>query len=41
VVGSDGSLFTNLGGSMSSDGSSRTGDVATGRGAIFNEDSDF
>ncbi len=41
VVGSDGSLFTSLGDSMSSDGSIRTGDVATGRGAIFNDDSDW
>ncbi len=41
VVGSDGSLFTNLGDSMSSDGGIRTGNIATGRGAIFNEDSDW
>ena len=41
VVGSDGSLFTSLGDSMSSDGSIRTGDIATGRGAIFNDDPDW
>jgi hypothetical protein len=41
VVGSDGSLFTSLGDSMSSDGSIRTNNIATGRGAIFNEDSDW
>ncbi len=41
VVGSDGSLFTSMGDSMSSDGSIRTGNIATGRGAIFNEDSDW
>lgn len=41
VVGSDGSLFTSLGDSMSSDGSIRTGDFATGRGAIFSDDSDW
>ena len=41
VVGSDGSLFTSLGDSMSSDGSVRTGDVATGRGAIFNDGDGF
>jgi hypothetical protein len=41
VVGSDGSLFTSLGDSMSSDGSIRTGDIATGRGVIFNEDPDW
>ncbi|HQR85402.1 MAG: hypothetical protein B7Y59_07160 [Burkholderiales bacterium 35-55-47] len=41
VVGSDGSLFTSLGDSMSSDGSIRTGDIATGRGALFNDDSDW
>ncbi len=38
VVGSDGSLFTAIGGCMSSDGSLRSGDIATGRGAIFNDD---
>lgn len=38
VVGSDGSLFTDVGGDMSSDGSIRNGDIATGRGAIFNDD---
>lgn len=38
VVGSDGSLFTAIGGGMSSDGSLRSGDIATGRGAIFNDD---
>lgn len=38
VVGSDGSMFTSIGDSMSSDGSIRTGDIATGRGAIFNDD---
>jgi hypothetical protein len=38
VVGSDGSLFTDVGGCMSSDGSIRNGDIATGRGAIFNDD---
>lgn len=38
VVGSDGSVFTSIGDFMSSDGSIRTGDIATGRGAIFNED---
>lgn len=37
VVGSDGSVFTSIGDSMSSDGSIRTGDIATGRGAIFSE----
>ena len=41
VVGSDGSLFTSLGDSMSSDGSIRTSNIATGRGAIFNVDSDW
>lgn len=41
VVGSDGSLFTSLGESMSSDGSIRTGDIATGRGSIFNDHSDW
>jgi hypothetical protein len=41
VVGSDGSLFTSLGDSMSSDGSMRNGNIATGRGAIFNEDSNL
>ncbi len=40
LVGSDGSLFTSLGDSMSSDGSIRTGDIATGRGAILNYDPD-
>ena len=40
VVGSDGSVFTSIGGSMSSDGSFRTGNIATGRGAIFNDDPD-
>jgi hypothetical protein len=40
VVGSDGSVFTSLGDSMSSDGSIRTGNVATGRGAIFSEGGD-
>ena len=38
VVGSDGSLFTSLGGSTSSDGSVRMGDFATGRGASFQDD---
>ena len=38
VVGSDGSVFTSFGDSMNSDGSIRTGDIATGRGAIFNDD---
>ena len=38
VVGSDGSLFTSLGGSTSSDGSVRMGDFATGRGATFDDD---
>jgi len=38
VVGSDGSVYTSFGGSMSSDGSFRTGNIATGRGAIFNDD---
>ena len=37
VVGSDGSLFTTIGDSMSSDGSTRTGNIATGRGSIFND----
>jgi hypothetical protein len=37
VVGSDGSVFTSIGDSMSSDGSIRTGDIATGRGSIFSE----
>ncbi len=41
VVGSDGSLYTSLRDSMSSDGSIRTGDIATGRGAIFNDDRDW
>ena len=41
VVGSDGSLFNSLGDSMSSDGSIRTDDIATGRGAIFNDDRDW
>ncbi len=41
VVGSDGSLFTSLGVSMSSDGSIRTVDIATCRGAIFNDDPDW
>ena len=40
VVGSDGSLFTSLGNS-SSDGSIRTGNIATGRGAMFNDDPDW
>ncbi len=40
VVGSDGSLFTSLG-YTSSDGSIRTGNIATGRGAVFNDDSDW
>lgn len=40
VVGSDGSLFTSIGDSMSSDGSIRTGNIATGRGAIFSTDDD-
>ncbi len=40
VVGSDGSLFTSLGESMSSDGSIRTGNIATGRGANFNDGTD-
>jgi hypothetical protein len=38
VVGSDGSLFTSLGGSISSDGSVRMGNFATGRGAMFEDD---
>jgi hypothetical protein len=38
VVGSDGSLFTSMGGSTSSDGSFRMGDFATGRGATFEDD---
>lgn len=41
VVGSDGSVFMSIGGSMSSDGSFRTGNIATGRGAIFNDDPDW
>jgi hypothetical protein len=41
TVGSDGRLFTSLGDSMSSDGSIRTGGIATGRGAIFNDHSDW
>jgi len=42
VVGSDGSVFTSFGDSMSTDGSIRTGDIATGRGAIFSdEDKDW
>ena len=41
VVGSDGSLYNSLGDSMSSDGSIRTGDIAVGRGAIFNDDHDW
>lgn len=40
VVGSDGSLYTSLGDSMSSDGSIRQGHTATGRGAIFTDDQD-
>lgn len=38
VVGSDGSVLTSIGGSMSSDGSFRTGEIATGRGAIYIDD---
>ena len=38
VVGSDGSVFTSFGDAMSTDGSIRTGDIATGRGAIFSDD---
>ena len=41
VVGSDGSVFTSIGGSMSSDGSLRTGNIATGRGAMFNDDPEW
>ena len=41
VVGSDGSLYTAIGGDMSSDGSYRTGNIATGRGAIFNDDQEW
>ena len=41
VVGSDGSVFMDIGGPMSSDGSLRTGNIATGRGAIFNDDPDW
>lgn len=41
VLGSDGSVFTSIGGAMSSDGSFRTGNIATGRGAIFNDDPDW
>ena len=41
VVGSDGSLYTDLGSSMSSDGSIRTGNIATGRGAIFGGDHEY
>lgn len=40
VVGTDGSLFTSLG-DTSSDGSIRSGNIATGRGAMFNDDSDW
>ena len=36
TVGSDGSVFTQMG-SFSSDGSSRMGSTATGLGAIFNK----
>lgn len=38
VMGTDGSLYTGMGDSMSSDGSIRTGNIATGRGAIFNNE---
>lgn len=38
VIGSDGSLFTEVGSGMSSDGSLRSGNIVTGRGAIFNDD---
>lgn len=38
VVGSDGSVFTSFGDSMSTDGSIRSGDIATGRGTIFSDD---
>ena len=38
VVGSDGSVFTQIGDCMSSDGSLRSGNIVTGRGAIFNDD---
>ncbi len=41
VVGSDGSLLASLRDSMSSDASIRTGDIATGRGAMFNDDPDW
>jgi hypothetical protein len=41
VVGTDGSVYTSLGDSMSSDGSIRTGNTSTGRGAIFNDSSDW
>lgn len=36
TTGSDGSVFTQFG-SFSSDGSSRMGSIATGVGAVFNE----
>lgn len=35
VVGSDGSVFTSVSDFMSSDGSMRNGEIATGRGAIY------
>ena len=37
TVGSDGSVFTQTG-SFSSDGCTRMGSTATGRGAVFNEE---
>jgi hypothetical protein len=40
VVGSDGSMFTSIS-DTSSDGSIRTGNIAAGRGAMFNDDPDW
>ena len=40
TVGSDGSIFTQMG-SFSSDGSTRMGSAATGRGAVFNKPDDW
>ncbi len=37
VVASDGNVFTSLGDFISFDPSIRLGDLATGRGAIYNE----
>ena len=40
TVGSDGSIFTQMG-SSSSDGSTRMGSTASGRGAVFNKKDDW